>query len=47
MLDSNTSDVNPNMFPNGLEKAEGVVLECYHWFFRVALDAVGIGKSHD
>lgn len=44
MLDSNTSDVDPSMFPYGLEKNDGVVLECYHWFFRVALDAIGIGE---
>ncbi|KAF7984103.1 hypothetical protein HWV62_16712 [Athelia sp. TMB] len=25
------------------EKAPGVILDCYHWFFRVALDAIGVG----
>jgi hypothetical protein len=36
-----------NKFPDMYKRAqqdEGIVLDCYHWFFRVALDAIGIGE---
>lgn len=30
----------PAIFEGG---TDGVILDCYHWFFRVALDAIGVG----
>jgi hypothetical protein len=35
----------PGMF-NRAQQDEGVILDCYHWFFKVALDAIGIGKGY-
>jgi hypothetical protein len=35
-------------FPGIYKRAqqdEGVVLDCYGWFFRVGLDAIGIGEG--
>jgi hypothetical protein len=36
-------DEIPGLFKRA-QQEEGVVLDCYGWFFRVALDAIGIGK---
>jgi hypothetical protein len=30
---------------SGGQQDEGIILDCNRWFFRVALDAIGIGKD--
>lgn len=45
LVDNQERELGPN-FP-GIsaheEKADGAIIDSYHWFFRVALDAIGIG----
>jgi hypothetical protein len=48
LVDQKANEMN-HKFPGtvkGAQQDEGVVLDCYRWFFRVALDAIGIGKGY-